>query len=188
MLLVIFCGIAALFAALAAFGAYRKRKFYREHTKKLSAKVTSHRKVELMGDRAYELIVLAEDCFTYKITTTCRAAKKFVAGKTVDILVPDRAEPMTGDIIMEDLQDKEAMGILRPDEAETLALLRELAEVTSRMGSMAVPEEKRVILCNECVSSLDFWRNVAISASFMLFNVVILITMIVENRSDFLMN
>ena len=72
--------------------------------------------------------------------------------------------------------------MLRPDEAETLALLRELAEVTSRMGSMAVPEEKRVILCQECVSSLAFWRNVAISAVFMMFNVVILITMVVENN------
>jgi hypothetical protein len=185
MLLVIFCGIAALFAALAAFSAYNKRKFYRDHAQKMSAKVTSHRQVSLMGDRAYELIVLAENCFTYKITTTCRAAKKLVAGKSVDILVPDRAEPDTGDIIMEDLQNKEAMGILRPDEAETLMLLRELAEVTSRMGSAAVPKEKRVILCKECVSSFDFWRNVAIASVFMMFNVVILITMIVENRFEF---
>lgn len=186
MLLVILCGIAALFAALAAFAAYRKRKFYREHTQKMSAKVTSHRQVTLMGDKAYELIVLAENCFTYKITTTCRAAKNLVAGKSVDILVPDRAEPDTGDIIMEDLQNKEAMGILRPDEAETLALLRELAEVTSRMGSMAVPEEKRVILCQESVSSLAFWRNVAVSAVFMMFNVVILVTMIVEHNYEIL--
>ncbi|MBO7394589.1 MAG: hypothetical protein J6U16_00545, partial [Ruminococcus sp.] len=62
---------------------------------------------------------------------------------------------------------------------------RELAEVTSRMGSMAVPEEKRVILCQESVSSLAFWRNVAVSAVFMMFNVVILVTMIVENRFEF---
>lgn len=185
MLLVIFCAIAALFAAVAAFSAYNKRKFYREHTQKMSARVTSHRQVTLMGDRAYELIVLADNCFTYKITTTCRAAKKFVAGKTVDILVPDRAEPETGDIIMEDLQNKEAMGILRPDEAETLSLLRELAEVTSRMGSVAVPEEKRVILCNECVTSFAFWRNAAIAGVFMMFNVVILLTMIFENRFEF---
>ena len=50
MLLVIFCAIAALFAAVAAFSAYNKRKFYREHTQKMSAKVTSHRTVTLMGD------------------------------------------------------------------------------------------------------------------------------------------
>ena len=56
MLLVIFCGIAALFAAIAAFSAYNKRKFYREHTQKMSAKVTSHRSVQLMGDKAYETI------------------------------------------------------------------------------------------------------------------------------------
>jgi len=184
MLLVIFCGIAALFAAIAAFSAYNKRKFYREHTQKMSAKVTSHRSVQLMGDKAYELIVLADNCFTYKITTTCRAAKKLVAGKNVDILVPDRAEPDTGDLIMEDLQNKEAMGILRPDEVETLALLRELAEVTSRMGSISVPKEKRVMLCQECVSSFDFWRNAAIAAVFMMFNVVILLTMIFENRFE----
>ena len=98
--------------------------------------------------------------------------------------MPDKAEPDTGDIIMEDLQNKEAMGMLRPDEAETLALLRELAEVTSRMGNMAVPEEKRVILCQECVTPLAFWRNAAISAVFMMFNVVILITMIVENNFE----
>lgn len=185
MLLFIFCGIAAFFAALAAFSAYNKRKFYRDHTHKMSAKVTSHRRVDLMGDRAYELIVLAENCFTYKITTTCRAAKKLIEGKNVDILVPDLAEPETGDIIMENLLTKEQEGRLRADEAETLMLLRELEEVTKKMGSMAVPEEKRVILCNECVSSFDFWRNVAISASFMLFTVVILITMIVENRFEF---
>ena len=185
MLLVIFCGIAALFAALAAFSAYNKRKFYRDHTQRMSAKVTSHRVVDLMGDRAYELIVLAENCFTYKITTTCRAAKKMIAGKNVEILVPEHAEPDTGDIIMEDLQNKEAMGILRPDEVETLALLRELADVTSRMGSMAVPKDKRVILRQECATSFDFWRNAAIAAVFVMFNVVILITMIVENRFEF---
>lgn len=155
MLLVIFCAIAALFAAIAAIHAYRKRRFYREHTKRMSAKVTSHKRVDLLGSKAYELIVLAENCFTYKITTTCRAAKRYVKGKTVDILVPDHAEPDTGDIIMEDLQNKEAMGILRPDEAETLMLLRELAEVTDRMGSLAVPEDKRVILLRESVSSKD---------------------------------
>ena len=183
MLLVVFCALASLFAAIAAFRVLAKRKFYREHTTKMSGKVTQHSKVTIMGEDAYELFVLAENCFTYKITTKCSAAKKLTEGTAVDILVPDLAEPETGDIIREDLEEKEAEGRLRADEAETLRLLRELEEVTKKVQSMSAPDEKRVILCKESVPVSKFWLNAGISAVFFMFNLVLLITMIIDKKT-----
>ena len=48
---------------------------------------------------------------------------------------------------------------------------------------MSAPDEKRVILCKESVPVSKFWLNAGISAVFFMFNLVLLITMIIDKKT-----
>ena len=178
MIVVAFLAVFSFVLWLSVFGANDTKKFYRDHTKQMSASITFIRQTSVMGERAYELTVLAENSFSYKITTKKRAAAKYKTGSKVDIIVPDEAEPETEDLFMENLELKEASGEISSDEAEVLEVLRGLKAVSSKLGTSALPQEKRVILKSEENSRFLMLINAAAASVFSIASVFMLIALI----------